>query len=216
MSGLGSDASGWVLLATLLRPQGRKGEILAECFTDFPETLASREGLFLAPSEFNGAELDARSVSVTSAWLPKGRNEGRVVLAIGAVISIDQAEALSGLQLITRTVFFNDMECYDIYIMDIVGSTLFDQGNAIGVVCDLHFPTTPDGRRHLEDAAPLLVVGSGDEELLIPFVRDHIDRIDAAARQVHMHLPKGLIELQRASPAIAAHSDSRSKGTDEV
>lgn len=200
-------ANEWILLAELLRPQGRKGEILAESFTDFPESLAGRDGLFLAPSGFAGAESAARACSITDAWLPRGKNEGRVVLAIGAVTNIDQAEALSGLELIVRAEHRQALEADAAYISDIVGSTLFDRGNLVGQVRDLQFPTSPDGRRRLENAAPLLVVTSGDDELLIPFVRDHIDRTDTAARELHMRLPAGLIEVQRADSLPSKKAD---------
>ena len=32
-----NSAPSWIVLAHLLRPQGRKGELLAELLTDFPE-----------------------------------------------------------------------------------------------------------------------------------------------------------------------------------
>ena len=31
------SASQWIVLAQILRPQGRKGEVLADLFTDFPD-----------------------------------------------------------------------------------------------------------------------------------------------------------------------------------
>ena len=188
------DSSDWVLLAVLLRSQGRKGEILAESFTDFPESLTGREGLFI------GAESAARACSITDVWLPKGKNEGRIVIAIDAVTTIDAATALSGLELIVRAVDRQPLEDDATYISDLIGSTLYDQGAIVGVILDLRFPATADGRRRLEEAAPLLVVRSGqdDDDLFIPFVRDHIDRMDLTARELHMHLPAGLVELQRA------------------
>lgn len=192
------ENSGWILLAVLLRPQGRKGEVLAECFTDFPETLAGRDGLYLAPPEFSGMASAAQACSITEVWLPKGKNEGRMVLAIGASTTIGDAEKLSGLELIVRSEDRQPLTDDASYISDIVGSTLLDHGAAVGVVQDLQFPTTPDGRRRLDDAAPLLVVTSGDDELLIPFVREHIERIDVGKRELHMHLPVGLVDVQRA------------------
>ena len=39
----------WVLLAHIVRPQGRHGEVLADIFTDFPEHFAQRKRLFLRP-----------------------------------------------------------------------------------------------------------------------------------------------------------------------
>ncbi len=39
----------WVLLARVVRPQGRQGEVLADIFTDFPEHFTRRKRLFLRP-----------------------------------------------------------------------------------------------------------------------------------------------------------------------
>ena len=62
----------WVLLARIVRPQGRRGEVLADCFTDFPEHFAERKQLFLRPPA--GARPDTtREARVESHWLHKGR-----------------------------------------------------------------------------------------------------------------------------------------------
>ncbi len=42
----------WIVLAHLLRPQGRKGEVLAELFTDFPERFEEQRRVFLAAPGF--------------------------------------------------------------------------------------------------------------------------------------------------------------------
>src|ERR1700678_1975483 len=77
----------WVLLARIVRPQGRHGEVLADIFTDFPEHFAERKRLFLRPPM--GAQLDAmrdtiRETRVETHWLHKGR----VVLKFAQVDSI--------------------------------------------------------------------------------------------------------------------------------
>src|ERR1700733_797094 len=46
----------WVLLAHIVRPQGRQGEVLADIFTDFPERFSQRNRLFLRPPA--GGRLD--------------------------------------------------------------------------------------------------------------------------------------------------------------
>ena len=77
--------SSWVVLAHLLRPQGRKGELLAELLTDFPERLAGRKGLYLAPPNASDS-LEPRPAEVLSTWLPVGRNRGRVVLQLAGIL----------------------------------------------------------------------------------------------------------------------------------
>ena len=95
-----SGTSSWIVLAHLVRPQGRKGELLAELLTDFPDRFVDREDLFLARPGFNGLPDQARRVHVTSSWLPVGRNKGRVVLQFAAVDSISDAEAVTGLDVV--------------------------------------------------------------------------------------------------------------------
>jgi len=43
-----TDPSTWVTVARLIRPQGRRGEILAEILTDFPERFTQMPKAFLS------------------------------------------------------------------------------------------------------------------------------------------------------------------------
>src|SRR3981189_2187661 len=90
----------WIVLAHLLRPQGRKGEVLAELFTDFPERFEEQRRVFLAPPGFDGDEAETRSAEVVAFWLPVGKNEGRVVLQFAAIDTISDAEAIAGLDVL--------------------------------------------------------------------------------------------------------------------
>src|SRR5258706_11358811 len=87
---------GWIVLAHLLRPQGRKGEVLAELLTDFPERFEGQSRVFLAAPGFEGEESEARSAEVVGFWLPVGRNEGRVVLQFAGIDTISDAESIAG------------------------------------------------------------------------------------------------------------------------
>jgi 16S rRNA processing protein RimM len=42
---------------------------------------------------------------------------------------------------------------------------------------------------------PLLIVRGPQGEILIPWAKDYLRRIDLAARRVEMALPEGLVEL---------------------
>lgn len=195
----------WVVLAHILRPQGRKGEVLAELLTDFPEKFEERGKVFLAPPGFDGAPSAARQVEVAGHWLPVGKNVGRVVLQFARVESICDAETLAGLDVIVpreeRVALADDAA----YTSDLVGCTLYDGPVAVGVVTDVQFATTPDGARRLEEAAPLLVVASGDgDEVLVPFVKAFLIGINVSARRIEMALPGGLIDVNRGDAAKTA------------
>ncbi len=89
------------------------------------------------------------------------------------------------------------------YVSDLIGCTVYDTASgqeiAIGTVSDVQFPTTPDGARRLEDAAPLLEVdGLEGEEILIPFAKHFLLSVDVAAKKILMRLPEGLLEIYRA------------------
>lgn len=194
-----SGAEEWVTLARLLRPQGRKGELLAESFTDFPEKLVGRPDLFLAPAEDAGAAAGAgRECQINAAWQPHGKNAGRLVLAIAGVDDIGAAERIAGWELRTPRAQRLALEEGETYLSDLIGCTVSNHGRELGVVSDVHFPTTPDGKRKLSDAPALLVVETPAGEVMIPFVSAYLRSVDTSAKQVVMALPEGLLEAQLA------------------
>ena len=225
-----ASASQWIVLARILRPQGRRGEVLADLFTDFPQRFRQQPRVWLAPQGFAGSpssdlpqtaqaavELSApekipatpipspRIAEVASHWLPVGRNAGRIVLRFAGIDSIEQAAPLAGFEVLVPLAERTPLDPGAAYISDLIGCTVFDRGQPLGAVAAVHFPTTPDGARRLDAAAPLLVLAtpSGDE-LLVPFARAFLVELDPAAKSIRMALPEGLAEINlqpnRAAP----------------
>jgi 16S rRNA processing protein RimM len=193
------SASSWIVLAHLLRPQGRKGELLAELLTDFPERFESQRRVFLAPPNFAGEEAQARVAEVVSFWLPVGKNEGRIVLQFAGIDSITAAEGVAGLDVIVPYEERLRLDDESEYISDLIGCTVYDGPIAVGVIDDVQFPSTPDGGRRLAEAAPLLAVLSPDgDEILIPFAKAFLVSVNVKERRVDMTLPEGLVEVNRA------------------
>ena len=190
----------WIVLAHLLRPQGRKGEVLAELLTDFPERFEEKTRVFLAPSGFDGEESAARAAEVAAFWLPVGKNEGRIVLHFAGIETISDAETIAGLDVLVPREERVALEDDSVYISELIGCTVYDGAIAVGVVEDVQFATTADGARRLSDAAPLLEVTSmtGDE-VLIPFVKAFLVAVNTEAKRIEMKLPEGLIEVNRSS-----------------
>jgi 16S rRNA processing protein RimM len=187
----------WIVLARLVRPQGRKGELLAELLTDFPDRFVGREDMFLAPENFRGEPAGARRVAVTSSWLPVGKNKGRVVLHFAGIDSISDAEAVAGLEVIIPSDRRAPLDESSIYVSDLVGCDLVDNGNEVGRIIGVQFPAAPDGGR-LEDAAPLLAVESkGGGEVLVPFAKAFLKAVDLPAKRIEMNLPDGLVDVNR-------------------
>lgn len=195
-----ANRSSWIALAHLLRPQGRKGELLAELFTDFPERFEERKQVFLAPPGFEGEAAQARAADVVAFWLPVGKNEGRIVLQFAGIESISDAEKLAGLEVIVADEERMPLDDESIYISELIGCAVYDSSTAVGVVADVHFPATADGTRRLDEAAPLLEVTSTDgEEILIPFAKAFVVSIDTEAKRIDMALPKGLVDVNRST-----------------
>lgn len=199
----GISTSDWVPVAHLLRPQGRRGELLAEPLTDLPEIFStSREFLLASPGGQSPAPGDSR-IQVQEHWFPTGNNAGRVVLKLSGCDSISDAEGLSGMHLLIARHQLPTLDADTFFVGDLVGCTVFDSNSPIGIVSAVEFPTGPDGRTRLEDAAPLLAIDSPrlpqddatePEPLLIPFVRAWLDSVDIPARRIDMRLPSGLVD----------------------
>ena len=198
----------WTLLARILRPQGRKGEVLADLFTDFPERFASCPDVWLAAPGFSDIEESERPaeqpspepIQIVAHWLPVGRNGGRVVLHFGGVDSISSAEQLAGKEVVVPAEARMPLEPDEAYISDLIGCEVHDGDTLVGTLDDVEFATTPDGTRRLDDAAPLLVVRSTEGgEILIPFAKQYLVELNLAAKRIRMALPEGLTQVNQPS-----------------
>src|SRR6201996_4233480 len=191
----------WIVLAHLLRPQGRKGELLAELFTDFPERFEEPTRVFLSPSGFAGEESEARAAEVVGFWLPVGKNQGRIVLRLVGIETISDAETVAGLHVLVPREERLPLEDDSVYISELIGCTVYAGATSIGVVEDVQFATTADGTRRLTDAAPLLEVESAaGDEILVPFVKAFLIAVNTESKRIEMKLPEGLVEINRISP----------------
>lgn len=191
----------WVSVARLLRPQGRRGEILAEPLTD-------QFAVFTVGHSFQLLRTlpplsPARPCVLEAMWEPQGRNAGRLVLKLAGVDSISDAEALEGLEVQAREADLPPLDPDAFFVRDLLGCALRNGDQPVGTVTDLQFPIGADGRTRLPDAPDLLVVephGAAEDAdpLLIPFVKAWLERIDLKDKQIVMHLPPGLLDEAHA------------------
>jgi 16S rRNA processing protein RimM len=193
-----ASASGCIAIAKLLRPQGRRGELLAEPLSDLADIFAAGREVRLAASAATAGQ-DIRTIE--EHWFPTGKNAGRVVLKLSGCDSIGDAEALAGLQVMVPAAAMPVLDADTFFVGDLVGCEFFDGATRAGTIVDVEFATGPDGRTRLEDAAPLLGVSlnhaeEGAEPVLVPFVRAWLESVDVAARRVVMHLPAGLLDAE--------------------
>jgi len=121
------------------------------------------------------------------------------VLKLSGCDSISAAEQLAHQQLFVPASDLPALEDGAFFVGDLIGCELFNGETVAGTITGVEFPTTPDGRSRIEDAAPLLALdlpnASADAEpTLVPFVHDWIDSVDLAAKRIVMHLPDGLLD----------------------
>jgi 16S rRNA processing protein RimM len=193
------SAPAFVALARLLRPQGRRGELLADLLTDFPEQLGTAAGVFLVAAAAAAPAASATRTIVESQWLPTGKNAGRIVVKLAGCDSINDAERLAHMQLMVPATERPALDADTFYVSDLIGSTLYNDETPVGEVVDVEFATTPDGKTRLLEAAPLLSVRLANdtpetEPTLIPFVRAQLISVDTSAHRIVMRIPQGLLD----------------------
>lgn len=177
----------WVLLARVVRPQGRRGEVLADLFTDFPDTLTDRQQLFLRPPA-GLPQAMLREATVESHWLHKGR----VVLKFSQIDGIPQAESLRGFDLVTPREARTPLEGDAVYVSDLLGLQVVDVSRGGAEVAGEITAVEPEAA----GPAMLVIRTQGGDELLIPFVRAWLRKIDTTAKRLEMDLPPGLLAMQ--------------------
>ena len=168
----------FITIAKVAKTQGRIGEVAAALFTDFPERFATRKRLFALSGTKENAR---RELQVENHWFHKGQ----VVFKFAGVDSISQAEELIGCELQVPLSERAELENDAVYLSDLKGCTVYDQGRAIGTVEDVQFGS---------GEAPLLVV-KGQKEYLVPFAGEFIERIATEEKRLEMKLPPGLLEV---------------------
>ncbi len=191
---------GWVWLARIRHTQGRKGEVFADILTDFPEKFAQRRRLWLlreavsapkkpAAHEDLSEHLPPREVELVHHWLHKGG----VVLHFAGVDSISAAEELAGMIVAIRLEERAALADEEMYIGDLIGCVLVDVAGVEAVTVG----EIEDVDRSAGPVALLVVRGSSTDEILIPFAKDFLRRVDLDAKRVEMALPEGLVGLNR-------------------
>lgn len=179
----------WVWLARVKRTQGRKGEVFAEILTDFPEKFAERRRLWLLQGDMSetGANAQPREMELVHHWMHKGG----VVLHFAGVDSISAAESLAGRVVAIPRSERAQLKEGDVFISDLIGCTLVDVSGSEPV----NVGEIEDVDRSAGPVAMLVVHDRSKEEILIPFAKGYLRRVDLEMKLVEMALPEGLVDL---------------------
>jgi len=179
----------WAWLALIRRTQGRRGEVFADLLTDFPEKFNERRNLWLMAGDGTAkpaAPALPHAVELVAHWPHKGG----VVLHFAGVDSISDAEALIGLAVAIPREQRVALGADEAYIGDLIGCVVVDVAGAepveVGAIEDVELSAGP---------VAILEVRSERGQVLVPFAKSYLRRIDLDGRRVEMALPEGLLDL---------------------
>jgi 16S rRNA processing protein RimM len=160
----------------ILRPHGVRGEVVLEVLTDFPEALPGKTVYIV----FEGAETPPDRLAVDSVrW-----HRGRLLLRLSGLDNRAAVEGLRGALVQIDVSHAEPLAEGQYYHHQIVGlRAVTGEGEFLGRVSavletganDVYVVETPEGG-----------------ELLLPAIRDVVQKIDLPAGEMTVHLLEGL------------------------
>lgn len=168
----------FVLLGTITRPHGVKGELKVRPFTAELDAIARYPQLLLAVDERAEKRIYTNEQARVSGT--------QVILRLHECSSRDLAESLVGQGVWVRSADLPPAAADEFYLHTLLGKAVQTvDGQQLGVVEQLLTGSSQD----------ILVVRQGKQEHLIPAVRAFICSIDSAT--VTLDLPEGLLDINR-------------------
>jgi 16S rRNA processing protein RimM len=166
-----------VLVGRVARAHGHRGEVIVNPETDFAaerfrpgQVLQVVRGAGIAPMEITAARF----------------HQGRPVIALRGVETMNDAEALAGAELRVPEGALAALPADAFYRHDLVGCEVTTvEGERLGTVTAVEGPST--GSR--------LVVRGPRGEVLVPLAASICVAIDAPRRRIVVDPPEGLLEL---------------------
>jgi 16S rRNA processing protein RimM len=196
----GSDR---LLVGRVARAHGNKGQVIVNPETDFPEQRFRRGQVLLVGLEPRPVPRAIREVRF---------QQGRPIVALDGIETMNDAEALAGAGLWVEAGSVGPLPENTFYHHDLVGCEVVDRSGApVGTVTAVEGP--------MERSQ--LVVQGPHGEVLIPLAAEIVE-VDLTAKRVIVDPPEGLLELNEtgrstthagASGASAARVEWRRPAT---
>ncbi|HEX5000135.1 MAG TPA: ribosome maturation factor RimM [Terriglobia bacterium] len=167
-----------IRVAKITKPQGLTGLVRIEL------TLED-DGAFFPGQQVELASGTARRPGEIE-WFR--RQSGRPVLKLRGVDDRSAAEAIVGSELWIASDLLPEPAEGSYYTFDLKGCDVFTTASLrLGTVVDVWD----------SGGSGLLRIDYEGRELLVPFAREFLKRVDIAARRIEVELPEGLLELNR-------------------
>ena len=171
------DWDAMAVVGRIARAHGIRGQVIVNLETDFPEERFKPGSQVYAK---RGSSVD--SLTVTTVRF----QGGRPVIGLEGVGTMNDAEALAGLELRVPVEQLARLPDGTFYHHDLVGCQVVTrQGDVVGTVESVEGAT--GGSR--------LVVAGSRGEILIPLAADICPTIDVRAKRIVVEPPEGLLDL---------------------
>jgi 16S rRNA processing protein RimM len=178
---MGAPEAEYLIVGTIRKPHGIRGELMVQVETDRP-TAVFRPGSVLRLGDSTGKPGE-RTLTVERA---RPFKDG-VLLKAAEHSRLDASlEALRGATLLISRGDAGPLEEDEVFVHELVGMRVLAGGAELGRVGELY--EAPHG----------LLLGvrrPQGKELLVPFVREMVRRVDREARTVEIEAPAGLLDL---------------------
>ena len=171
-------------LGYIVKTHGTKGQVVAFFDVDYPEDYEDLESVFL--------EQKGRLIPFFIA-LMEPVQKGRFIIKFEDINTIEQAETLRNTAIYLPLDELPELEEDQFYFHEGIGYQVIDQNHGpLGTVKD--FYDMPQQQ--------LMAMEYLDQEMLVPVMDEIVLRADHDAKQLHVKLPEGLLEVytQPASP----------------
>lgn len=185
-----ADRPDTVLVGTILRPHGVRGEVTVALWSDNDRRFAPGVDLAATPKSGTSGASGRTAPGRTEKVLRVERStphKGGLRVAFAGIADREAAETLRGLDLWVSISQVPSAPAGSYYFFELIGCRCVDESHGgsmeIGTVVDLH----EDG------GGTLLEVEHEGSRSMIPFVEAFLVKIDCEARRIDFRLPEGLL-----------------------
>jgi 16S rRNA processing protein RimM len=167
---------GWLTLATVMKPRGNKGELIVDLHTTGIERLSEVQSV----SVFESASTPPKILEIEDAWM----HVEKAVVKFAGVDSIDQANALRGIDLCIPLAARRQPKEGEVFLSDLIGCQIFDKKDSLlGTVEDI-----------FEEGAQVWLQ-LDTNSALVPYVPAFFPSMDLPNKRLVSDLPEGLLEV---------------------
>ncbi|WP_439881520.1 ribosome maturation factor RimM [Pontibacter sp. MBLB2868] len=184
------------LLGHIVKTHGTKGQVVAFFDVDYPEDYEDLESVFL--------EQKGRLIPFFIASMDPVKNS-RFIISFEDIKTMEQAEALRGTTLYLPLDELPELDEDQFYFHEVIGYQVVDENHGkLGTVKE--FYDLPQQQ--------LMAMEYMNQEMLIPVMDEIILRADHDAKELHITLPEGLLEVY-TEPASPEEADDSDEDTEE-